>query len=1239
MVALTVLITIMSTLLLQWNMRGLNQNYTSGLKPLIDDLDPLVITIQETKLKNSYQINKYKEYEHINKNNEIAAGGTSIYVKQNILHKPLKLNTELQAQAVRITTHRPITVCSIYIPQSHKLTLQQLEDLQDQLPRPFIITGDFNAHSPLWGEEQALDARGKILEGLLAKSNTHLLNDGSPTYLIPSTLKTTSVDLSLCSPELAPSLTWSTLDDTWFSDHYPITINSVSPEHTTPPPYFNFKKANWFAFTQECKSLLNTNTENKTIEHFTDKLLEIADRNIPKLSTHPRKNKSWFNNDCSQAVKHKKHMLRKAKANNTHENITNFKIAQAKCRQVCRNAKKTSFEKFISKINHKTPMTKIWKMIKKLKGTYKETVKHITKEDGSTAETETEVANEIAKTIEKNSSSENYNNTFKKIKTKTEKGKTDFSTNTNETYNKKFTKSEISNILHKLNQTASGPDRIHNTILTHLPEETITLLLEIFNTIWEEKYFPDSWRKATIIPIPKPGKDHTNPSNYRPIALTSCLCKLMEKLVNNRLMWYLESNKKLSKLQSGYRKNRSTLDQLIRLETIIRNAFLKGEHVTVVFFDIEKAFDTTWKAGILQDLHNMGLRGNLPNFIDNFLQHRQFQIKIGSALSDWHSQEEGVPQGSILSPILFEIKINSIIETVSPDTNSSLYVDDFLIAYTSKSKIDCTERHLQQQLNKIETWANQNGYKFSTSKTQVVHFCKRNKCIKTPELTLYKQKIPVKNEAKFLGVIFDKKLTFLPHIKDLKLKCQNALNAFKILCSPEWGGDTNTLLQLYNSLIRSKLDYACQIYGSAKPSYLKMLNPIQNQGLRLATGAFRTSPETSLHVETNTLPLELRRKQLTLQYAIKIGSTPQNPVFNCLFETPELITQKTKKNKTAIKPIGLRIKADLRKINFQPQNLIAYKTPNPPLWELTEANIDLELTKFPKQTTTPLTYRENFYKILYEKYKNDKIIYTDGSKSDTAVGAAAVPMIDDLDEINARLPDVASIYTGEATALDMALSTINKAKETKFVICTDSLSCLKALKALDTPDPRILKLKIKIHELSIKNKSITLFWIPSHVGIEGNEMADEHAKNALEMEITNIKLPYTDYKPKIKQLVTTRWQKNWSEQTQNKLFEIQPKLQPNTHTQLKRKDSVIYTRLKIGHTSLTHKHILTRNDKPFCVGCNTDLTIKHILTNCTEFNTERKKHYRCTKIKDIFNIIEPTKILQFIKEINLYNKL
>ena len=198
-------------------------------------------------------------------------------------------------------------------------------------------------------------------------------------------------------------------------------------------------------------------------------------------------------------------------------------------------------------------------------------------------------------------------------------------------------------------------------------------MLNIFNRIWEQGTFPESWTKATIIPIPKPNKDHTNPTNYRPIALTSCLCKTMERIINNRLNFYLESNNIISENQSGFRKNRSMTDQLVRLESCIRNAFI-----------IEKAYDTTWKHGILKDIHKIGLKGNVPKFFSNFLSNRCFRVKVGSSFSDVYEQEQGVPQGSILSPTLFNIKINNIIKCLDDDVNCSLYVDDFLICYRSK---------------------------------------------------------------------------------------------------------------------------------------------------------------------------------------------------------------------------------------------------------------------------------------------------------------------------------------------------------------------------------------------------------------------------------------------------------------------------------------------------------------------------------------------------------------------------
>ena len=136
--------------------------------------------------------------------------------------------------------------------------------------------------------------------------------------------------------------------------------------------------------------------------------------------------------------------------------------------------------------------------------------------------------------------------------------------------------------------------------------------------------------------------------------------------------------------QAGFRKNYSTNDHLVRLESFIHDAFIKKEHCVAIFFDLEKAYDTTWKYDIMKDLHDIGLRGRLPNFISNFLTDRSFNVRIGSTLSDTFEQEQGVPQGSILSPTLFNIKINNIVKCVN-DTDSSLYVDDFGIFYKSKN--------------------------------------------------------------------------------------------------------------------------------------------------------------------------------------------------------------------------------------------------------------------------------------------------------------------------------------------------------------------------------------------------------------------------------------------------------------------------------------------------------------------------------------------------------------------------
>ncbi|GFY07466.1 putative RNA-directed DNA polymerase from transposon X-element [Trichonephila clavipes] len=178
----------------------------------------------------------------------------------------------------------------------------------------------------------------------------------------------------------------------------------------------------------------------------------------------------------------------------------------------------------------------------------------------------------------------------------------------------------------------------------------------------------------------KPDKVATDPLSYRPIALTSCFCKTFERMVNTRLVYVLEKEKCISPLQSGFRKSRSTLDNLVFLESQIRDAFVRRNHLVSLFFDIEKAYDQTWCYGILRNMHDFGLRGNLPIFIFNFLVVRYFPVRIGHSSSHKFIQDQGVPQCSVLSVTLFNIHMSSILGHLPPSVRGMLYVADLQVS-------------------------------------------------------------------------------------------------------------------------------------------------------------------------------------------------------------------------------------------------------------------------------------------------------------------------------------------------------------------------------------------------------------------------------------------------------------------------------------------------------------------------------------------------------------------------------
>ncbi|GBL85216.1 RNA-directed DNA polymerase from mobile element jockey [Araneus ventricosus] len=392
------------------------------------------------------------------------------------------------------------------------------------------------------------------------------------------------------------------------------------------------------------------------------------------------------------------------------------------------------------------------------------------------------IANILGKKFAEVSSNEFYPQDFIVFKRREENFKFDFEPSCNEKYNIKFTMHELKDALNKSHPTSPGPDGIHYNMLKNLSENSLCSILTLFNRIWNKKAFPASWREAVVIPIPKIGKDPQNSSNYRPIALTSCLCKLLERMVNECLVYILQKKNILSEFQSGFRYRRSPQDDVLQLETAIRDAFVSKKHLVSIFFDMDKAYDRTWRHGILKDLFNIGLRFNLPIFIKNFLLTRTFRVRVGDVLSDEFYQREGVPQGSVLSVTLFIIKINDIIKQLSPYVHGSLYVDDFQI-HCSGTDMSFVVRQIQTAISRITEWADKNGFVFSVSKTKCMHFCRRRGLHPDPEILLNGNVIPVVSEEKFLGVLLDSKLTFRPHISDLKKKCNKALDLLKVISS------------------------------------------------------------------------------------------------------------------------------------------------------------------------------------------------------------------------------------------------------------------------------------------------------------------------------------------------------------------------------------------------------------------------------------------------------------------------
>ena len=479
----------------------------------------------------------------------------------------------------------------------------------------------------------------------------------------------------------------------------------------------------------------------------------------------------------------------------------------------------------------------------------------------------------------------------------------------------------------------------------------------------------------------------------------------MEKIINCRLTFFLESTQNLPAHQFGFRKMHSTIDALNKFTSDIINSIKNKQHVICVSFDMRKAYDTTWRFGITQTLHKIGLKGNLPMFINNFLTNRSFQTKIGSTISRRHYLDQGVPQGGVLSCTLFSLAINNIFPIIPTNINSSLYVDDLLI-YCSGTHVADLERRLQLAINKIGSWAESSGFTFSAPKTNCIHFHGLRNTQPPLKLLLNKQIIPNRESIKYLGMTLDFRLNWKLHIKSLKLDCMKRLDLLKCLSHTTWGADRTTLLRVYRAIIRSKIDYGSSLYCTATEKVLGELDPGHNADLRLCTGAYRSSPVVSLYAESGEPPLKTRRTQLLLQYYARTQQLPSSAMASYIEPPPT-------NDRTARLTLAeiIKEKIEENEITISTMPFIYKKTP---LWQLPEGVL-CDSWEYPKKGgCSDSAMCDYFYDHRHAHHHDHLCIYTDGAKNEQGVGSAAASLGGSK---SLRMMPETSIYTAELTGI------------------------------------------------------------------------------------------------------------------------------------------------------------------------------------------------------------------------------
>ena len=888
--------------ILQINLDGWRSK-AAILDNLAGETNPEVICIQETKLPDE-DITKcprsnWTKFLLSRKVHRVAAenicqGGIATLVKPGIkcsrLQVSLPRDSAMEILGIRIhhqdDTHTD--VWNIYRPPAKGGA--DTRDARPQLQvwptdKCSIICADANAHGS-WDRPDITDHVGEEIDDWAIDKRMYILNQGVPTR-IKSDGTGTAPDISVVHSSSSQAFSWKTLDSIG-SDHLPILIDRQrrSQKVDRRRRQLNIKKADWERFQDILTGTLLPSAEaslEQQVKQFATSVLGAAQKSIPLTRKKP--GKPWWNTQCANAKTNLNRALQRLRANPQDEDLSHrYNEAKSLLRETIASQKRSCWREYVANLDPKTPTTKVWNTLKAMDGRQRSglpdtTIKHGEK---STVVSDQQKADLAIKTYAEVSRIRIPRRLGKEADHALLTGLRD-NTHSHSDLANDFSFPELQSILHKLKNSAPGEDEIHPLMLKNLPHEWKLSLLEIFNRSWQLGKVPSSWRSALIIPIHKKKKPADKIRSYRPVSLLSCVSKVLESLVRDRMKTWAERERFIPQEQSGFQAKRSTLDGTAHIAQSCSDALQDRKRSLLVAVDFEAAFDTVWRGGLLRDLARNGMSSRILHWLKAFLSDRRAAVQWNNRRSRFRVFQAGVPQGSPLSPLLFNLFTASLppyIRQLAPESNPEVYADD-LSLFSSGSTPEEAASHMRPALQAVDQWAEDHLMKVCASKTEalVISLDPRETAGKAkPPLRLAGDTVKYSSDLQrkgpeILGITFDSQLRFTEQTATARSKLKTRTKIIQALAGTDWGMQGSVLRHLFNAYARPGGLYAAGVwYSFTSQTNRDKLESLNYQVARIITGAPKGSNAVATCREAQLPPILHVAEEESARLFNKIGN-------------------------------------------------------------------------------------------------------------------------------------------------------------------------------------------------------------------------------------------------------------------------------------------------------------------------------------------------------------------------------